>query len=161
MKWERNEWTISGNLYLQIRVKADDGGGGECKGQAQTGGEPVPVLGENHQSNYSTHVGVASPRLEWDGDIASASINNALGQNGTKLGHDIFVLVANDFGVELSDVFDLWRGEFGVLDEDKCRSQQCSLADIIDRIVHHWAQVARSPLYSTLLRPLNNKEEKK
>ena len=78
--------------------------------------------------------------LERDGDIPATCVDDALGQNGAKLGHDVFVFIADDFGVKLSNVFDFGRSEFRVLDEDQGWGQQRSLAHVIDWVIHHGLQ---------------------
>ena len=63
-------------LYLEIGIQADDAGGSEGQWEAKTGREPVPVLGEDHQSHHGVHVGVTRPRLQRDGHVASAGIDD-------------------------------------------------------------------------------------
>ena len=107
-------------------------------------GEPVPVLSEDQHSHDRHHVGVASPGLEGDGHIPSASVNDPLGHNGAKFGHHIFVFVADHLGVERPEIFDLGTSEFGVLDKDHGAGDQGTLPDVIDRVMGHWLNQGHS-----------------
>jgi len=55
----------------------------------------LPELIEDKQANNSSHVGMTRPRLQTDGDVTSAGVDDALSQYCTKLGHHILVLVTD------------------------------------------------------------------
>ena len=66
-----------------------------------------PVLGENEHSHDGLHVGVSGPGLEGDGDVPAAGVDDALGEDGAELGHDVVVLVGDDLSIEGAEVLDL------------------------------------------------------
>ena len=67
------------------------------------------------------------PRLERDGDIAAPSIDDALGQDGAKLGDGVLMFVRNDLSVVLTVEGSLRRHQLRVLDQDHGRRYKGSL----------------------------------
>ncbi len=86
--------------HLQLGSQSNDRG--RCEGQREEVAErePVPKLGEDKHSNDGHHVHVAGAALERNGHVPSARVNDSLGEDGSKLGHDVLVLVSEYFGVQ-------------------------------------------------------------
>jgi len=120
-----------------VAVEGDQAGRGESQGQAVCQREPIPVLGEDQNADDGEHVGVAGAGLQGDAHVAATSVDDALGEDGSEFGHDVFVLVDDHFGVESAEFLDFGRGVFGVLDEHHGGSDEGALANEVDGVVGH------------------------
>ncbi len=76
-----------------------DSGGLEGEGEKVREWEPIPVLGEHEHAHHTQHIGVPSPRLKADGHVTATRIYDTLGEDGTKLGHHILVLVVDNLKI--------------------------------------------------------------
>lgn len=80
--------------------------------------EPIPILGEDESSDDGLQVGVTCARLQSQCHVSSATVDDALSQNGAELSHRIFVLAANDLRIQLTEESDLWTRLVGVLNQN-------------------------------------------
>jgi len=78
---------------------------------------------------------MTSPRAQRHRHIPTTTVNDTLGQDCTKLGHDIIMLVIDDFGIEGSEVFHFRTEDFSLLDENHCRRHEGTLAHIVHRVL--------------------------
>ena len=72
---------------------------------------PVPELTEDEHAHDSHHVGVAGTGLQGEGTVTTTAINNALGQDRTKLSHHVLMLVCDHFGVQIPIELHLEKAE--------------------------------------------------
>ena len=98
---------------------------------------PEPELAEDHHSDNGGHVGVSGAGLERDGHIATSRVNDSLSDDGSELGHDIFMLIANNLCVQLAVGGDLRARNLILLYEDHGRCDERSLAYVVDWVIGH------------------------
>lgn len=123
--------------HVQVLVQPDHAGRRKGQGEKVGEREPVPVLGEDQHTHHRLHVGVTGARLEGDGDVPSAGVDDSLGQDGAELSHNVLVLLPDELGVHGPEALDLGTSRLRVLDQDERRSDQRTLADVVDRVVGH------------------------
>ena len=55
----------------------------------------IPELIEDQKADDGRHVGMTGARLQTDGDVTTASVDDALSDDSTKLGHHVFMFVTD------------------------------------------------------------------
>lgn len=99
--------------------------------------EPVPELTEEGHADDGVHRLHPVAAEEGDGDVPTASVDDALGEGGAKLGHRVLVLVGDDGGKLLPDRGDGRVLRRRLLDEDHGERHERCLADKVDGILGH------------------------
>lgn len=156
------------NWHFEIVVETNYSS--RSKAEAEEVGQwvPIPVLGEQGQTDDGWDIGVSSNRLWSDSAIAPTAVDYSRGQACTKLGHDILVFIANLLGEELPHLTLRVRNlslkqlrvlgscllssgllSLGGLYKDHGQGDECTLPNEIDRIICHWLQKIHSSLDRT------------
>lgn len=82
--------------------------------------EPVPILSEDKHSNDCLQVSVTSAGLQAQSDVATTTVDDALSENCTELGHRVFMFAADDLRIQLSEESNLRTCLVGVLNQNHC-----------------------------------------
>merc|ERR1712117_796561 len=68
--------------HVEVLVERDEARRGKGEAEEVAEREPVPVLGEDEHADDGEHVGVSRARLQRDRRVATATVDNALCEDG-------------------------------------------------------------------------------
>ena len=123
--------------HREVLVDGDDGGGAEAEAQAVGEREPVPVLREDGHADDGRHVQIAGLRLQRDGAVAPAGVEDAERDGAAELGHGVLVAVADGALQRAAHAADLGVRLLVLLDEDHGERDERALPHEVGGVLDH------------------------